>query len=209
MTLMANKRKINNNNLAKLVAMIMVAMLGLMLCACGKEDDTTRIEISKEGAVKSVISENFTEPNYDINELSELATSDIADYNSEYLSTKISLDSLKYNEKTGMIKMIMSYNSAYDYAAFNHETLFYGTVTEAVEKGYQLSGDMVGTGDDKLPDDWKEEYKDKHIVICEEKIKVKTPYKIEYTTQGVNVKGKKEAVLSEESGDMVQLLLSK
>ncbi|MBR4671036.1 MAG: hypothetical protein IKO84_10580 [Butyrivibrio sp.] len=193
----------------KTAAFMMVAAFGILLSACGKADNTTRVEVSKDGAVKSVIFEGFSEPNYDVNELTEMVNTKVSEYNSDYLSTKITVDSLKFDEEKKTIKLIMDYNNASDYAGFNDVPFFYGTVSEAEEKGYTISADMVGTGDDKLPDDWKEQYADKHIIICEEKVKVKTPYKIDYATKGVNVTGKKEAVLSEETEGEVQLLLSK
>ena len=209
MTFISEKRNMIKRNIVKMAAMMCIAVIGVLMCACGKADDTTRVEVSKNGAVKNYICESFSEPNYDVDELTEMVNTKVSDYNSEYLTTKVTVDSIKYDEEKKTIKLVMDYESAGDYAGFNGVSLFYGTLSEAQEKGYEIPADMVGTGDNKLPDDWKEQYADKHVVVCDEKVKIKTPYKIEYATQGVNVSGKKEAVLCDENEGAIVLLLSK
>ena len=190
------------------MAFVCVTVLCLAATACGKEADVTSIAINKDGKVKSVMCAEFTEPNYNVDELSDMATTEISAYNSDYLSTKITMDSLKYKEEDNSVKMIMTYNNAYDYASFNHVILFYGTVSDAISKGYTLTADMKNADGEKVADDWTEQFGDKHIVICEEKTRIRTPYAIDYATDGITYIGKKEADLS-GSDKVVQLLLSK
>lgn len=196
------------NNITKIIIMACLLASCIGMTACGKTYDTTGVAVNKEGKVTSVICADFTAPNYDVNELTDMATAEISEYNSEYLSSKITMDPIKYKEDDNSVKMIMTYNSAYDYAAFNHVSFFYGTVNEAIDKGYTIAGSMVSADGEKLPEDWKEQYGEKHVIICDEKTEVRTPYKIEYATEGVKLLGKKEADLSNIDG-VVQLLLSK
>ena len=212
MTLISDRIKSTEKvkrHFSKTAALLCIAVFGILMSACGKDDNSTRVEVSKDGAVKSVIYEAFAEPNYDVNELTEMVNTKVSDFNSEYLSTKVTVDSLKYDEEKKTVKLVMDYNSANDYADFNEVSFFYGTLTEAEEKGYTVSADMVGTGDDKLPDDWKEQYKDKHIIICDEAVKVKAPYKIDFISKDVQLLSKKEVVPAGESDGTMQLLLSK
>lgn len=196
------------NNITKIIIMACLFASCIGMTACGKTYDTTGVAVNKEGKVTSVICADFTAPNYDVNELTDMATAEISEYNSEYLSSKITMDPIKYKEDDNSVKMIMTYNSAYDYAAFNHVSFFYGTVNEAIDKGYTIAGSMVSADGEKLPEDWKEQFGEKHVIICDEKTEVRTPYKIEYATEGVKLLGKKEADLSNIDG-VVQLLLSK
>ncbi|MBR4831216.1 MAG: hypothetical protein IKZ97_01155, partial [Butyrivibrio sp.] len=121
------------NNITKIIIMACLLASCIGMTACGKTYDTTGVAVNKEGKVTSVICADFTAPNYDVNELTDMATAEISEYNSEYLSSKITMDPIKYKEDDNSVKMIMTYNSAYDYAAFNHVSFFYGTVNEAID----------------------------------------------------------------------------
>ncbi|RKM56020.1 hypothetical protein D6855_15435 [Butyrivibrio sp. CB08] len=190
------------------------AIIGaLVLCGCGQsKENVSTMTIDSEGKVSYVIFEDFSEDYYNIDELSQMAEKEIAEYNSEYISPKIALEGtelIEVEESTPIVKMALTFDSYSDFSNFNQESLFYGTVKEAREEGYTISTGLVDGKGEKLPDSYLEDHQDRHIVITNDRAHIKTPYNIEYMSNGVNLNGKKEAEVSAVTADTVQLLLSK
>ena len=184
------------------------ALFTLSACGGGNEQ-TTSVEIDKDGRITNVIYEPFDQEYYDITELSDMAANEISEYNVEYSNEKISLEKAELVEDDSFAKLTMNYTSASDYSHFNQVSLFYGTVEEAMDKGYTISNALVNADGENIEGDYIEKHKEKHIVITSDKSNIKTPYNIEYMSKGVTLKDKKEAVLSAVTMDTVQLLLSK
>ena len=180
------------------------------LTACGdKKEAVTSVEIDKDGKVTNVIYEEFDMDYYDIKELSDMAASEISEYNVEYDSPKIALEKADLVEDDSYAKLTMTYDSASDYSHFNQVSLFYGTIGEAEDKGYTISKSLVGRNGEKIEESFIEEHKDRHIIITSDKSNIKAPYNIEYMSNGVTLIDKKEAELTAVTTDTVQLLLSK
>ena len=193
---------------------VITALIAATVCsnitACGAEkEQATCVEIDKDGKVTNVIYEAFDKEYYDIQELSDMAASEISEYNSEYSNQKIALEKAELVEDDSFAKLTMTYVSASDYSHFNQVSLFYGTVEEALDKGYTVSNTLVNSEGDSMDGSFIEEHKNRHIVITSDKSNIKTPYNIEYMSKGVTLNDKKEAVLSAVTADTVQLLLSK
>ena len=183
--------------------------MSVILCGCGSDDSLeTRITIDKDGVITSTIYDDFLEEYYDISELEKMAENEISYYNSEYDSPRITLSDSKADDD-GEVMLQMQFESSVDYSHFNQVTLFFGTVTEAKEKGFAISDNLVDSNGISLSMDEFSGLQDRHIIITSEKIKIISPYNIEYSTRNVKIKDKKEADLSEVSDETVQLLLSK
>ena len=186
------------------------AMALFTLSACGaSEEKVTSIAIGKDGKVTNVIYEGFGEESYDIKELSDMAASEISEYNVEYSAPKIALEKAELVEDDTFARLTMTYESASDYSHFNQISLFYGTIEEAQNKGYSISGSLVNSAGEKIEESYLEDHKDRHIIITSDKSNIKAPYNIEYMSGGVSLVDKKEADLSAVTADTVQLLLSK
>ncbi len=201
----------SNNRIAldALIVTICVLANACILAGCGKSAETnTFLSIDKEGVVTSTIYEPFEQDYYDISELSDMASDEISYYNSEYISPKITLTEAQLLEDESMAKLVMTFDSSSDYSHFNQTLLFYGTVQEAVENGYELSAKLVDANGVPI-DLGDKDYSDKHLIITKEKTRIVTPYNIEYASMGVSCISKKEADLTNVSADSVQLLLSK
>ena len=180
-----------------------------MLTGCGqKAPEVTAVTIDKDGKVSNVIIEEFG-IQYDINELSEMAATEISEYNAEYPEPKITLDTVEKIDEGSFAKVAMSYEGAADYAYYNQCTLFYGTVQEAIDAGFKVSPELVNNAGEKVDLTAVMDHPDRHIIITTDKSNFKTPFNIEYRTQGVVLLGKKEAMLSSVTDNSVQLLLSK
>lgn len=180
-----------------------------MLVGCGeKSPEVTAVTIAKDGRVSNVIYEEFG-IQYDINELSDMATREISQYNMEYSEPKITLDAVETVDEGAFAKVAMSYESAADYAYYNQVNLFYGTVQEAIDAGYQISPALKNNGGEVIGEGYAKDNPDKHIIITTDKSNFKTPYNVEYMTDGVVLIGNKEAMLSSCTDNSIQLLLSK
>ncbi len=189
-----------------------VFMVTSALCGCGQRDENvTSVTVDKEGKVTYLIYEEFGNDYYDLQELSDMAAREISEYNSEYISEKTTLESIEKVEQDNgsYVKMVMSFDSSEDFTNFNQESLFYGTVEEARDKGYLVSDKLVDKNGETIPSSYLDEHSDAHVIIITDKIRVLAPFNIEFMTKGVKLSGKKEAELTDTTADTVQLLLSK
>lgn len=189
-----------------------LALGAAILTGCGQnESEASTISVDRNGRIAYLIYEDFSEDYYDIQELSDMASKEISEYNSEYISEKIRLESVESVQKDdgSFAKVVMDFDSADDFTAFNEQSLFYGTVEEARENGFTVSSSLVDKDGEKLPEEFLDEHADRHVIITSDKSRIITPFNIEYATKGVKLNGKKEAELADVTADTVQLLLSK
>ena len=198
------------NKIAALGSIALILAIAATGCGQQKQNMTT-MTIDPEGKVTYVIYEDFSEDYYSADELSKMAEKEIAEYNSEYISPKISIEDAKVVEDDDnvRVKLTMTFDSYSDFSNFNQESLFYGTVKEARESGFTVSTGLVDEKGDKIPDSYLEDHEDKHIIITDDRARIQAPYGIEYMSNGTTLNGKKEADISAITADTAQLLLSK
>lgn len=211
MSLLNNKKQMIR--IQKLgVAVAVFCLGGFMLVGCGSgKTEKTQLSIDKDGVITSVIYEEFSEDYYDLDELSDMAAQEVSYYNSEYITPKISLEETTVIEKDEqpVLKMTMVFNSYSDYSHFNQFSFFYGTVQEALDKGFEVSELLVDEDGNSFKMSELSDYLDKHIVISADKTCIVTPYSILYSTNGTVLENNKTADFSNVSSDIVQLILSK
>lgn len=192
-----------------LLLVLVAALMGIILTACGASSpEVTLLEINKDGEIKNVIYEEFGE-DYDLGELTDMASREISSYNSDFISPKLSMEEPEIIDNGAFVKLTMDYKSASDYSHFNNISLFYGTVQEAVGKGYAVPDDLIGRDGEKMEKDFLEGNQERHIIITTDRSNIKTPYDIEYASEGVMIINKREAMLEDAKGDTALLLLSK
>ena len=190
------------------VAVMSFTMLGLV--GCGKETvGVSTVLIDKNGKVSNVLYEEFDKDYYSLDELKNMVDEEIAGYNSEYETPRITLTDAQLIEEDSYVKLTMDYESASDYSYFNQVDLFYGTVQEARAAGYSVSLNLVDDKGEKMDPSVVDQNPDRHIIITSNKTTIKTPYNIQYMSNGVTCPDKKDATLSSVTAEYVQLLLSK
>lgn len=197
-----------NKMMKKIAVVFMTATIFVVLAGCGEEKkDVTSIKIDRRGKITNVIYEDFPEDEYSLDEFESITTSRVEAFNNESLAEKITIDTIE--EEDSKIKVVMKYDSPSDYKKFNNTVLFYGTVKEAEEAGYTLTDKLVDREGNASDKDLLKKYKNKHVIIIEEKTDIIVPYKIDYISRGATFTSKREADLSGCRTQLVQLLLSK
>lgn len=197
-----------NKMMKKIAVVFMTATIFVVLAGCGEEkQDVTSIKIDRRGKITNVIYEDFPEDEYSLDEFESITTSRVEAFNNESLAEKITIDTIE--EEDSKIKVVMKYDSPSDYKKFNNTVLFYGTVKEAEEAGYTLTDKLVDREGNASDKDLLKKYKNKHVIIIEEKTDIIVPYKIDYISRGATFTSKREADLSGCRTQLVQLLLSK
>ncbi len=181
----------------------------MTLTGCGGDSNNdTSLSISKDGKVTNTIFEAFDQEYYDIAELSDMAAEEISYYNYEYDTPRIVISDAEVIENGAVAKLVMTFENSSDFSHYNQTRLFYGTVQEAMDNGYELSSSLVDKNGNMI-DLGSDDFLNKHIVITSEKTVIYTPYNIEYMTSGVALRDKKEADLTNVTTELVQMLLSK
>ncbi len=194
----------------KAAALCVMSFTILGLSACGRETaGVSTISIDKEGKVTSVLYDEFDKDYYSLDELTNMAENEISGYNSEYETDRITLSEAEILDDETAVKLIMNFESASDYSYYNQVDMFYGTVGEAREAGYELNLNLVDDKGDKIDPSIIDQNPDRHIIITSDKTNIKTPYNIAYMSKGVTCLSKKEAELHAVTADYAQLLLSK
>ena len=197
-----------NKMMKKIAVVFMTATIFVVLAGCGEEKkEITSIKIDRRGKITNVIYEDFPEDEYSLDEFESITTSRVEAFNNESLAEKITIDTIE--EEDSRIKVVMKYDSPSDYKKFNNTVLFYGTVKEAEEAGYTLTDKLVDREGNASDKDLLKKYKNKHVIIIEEKTDIIVPYKIDYISRGATFTSKREADLSGCRTQLVQLLLSK
>ena len=199
-----------NKMMKKIAVVFITATIFVVLAGCGEEKkDTTSLKIDSKGKITSVIYEDFPEENYNQEEFEIQNSARVEAYNEECLGEMITVESVEKNEEDSKLKVVMTYNSPEDYKQFNGKVLFYGTVKEAEKAGYTLTDKLVDSERKAPGKDLLKKYKNKHVIIVEDKTTISAPYKIDYMSVGARFTGKKEADLSGCSTQLVEILLSK
>ncbi len=172
-----------------------MALLVCCLVGCGDRTatyDATTLVVNSDGTFMEVVVEAFDKEYYDASELENFVRNEIQEYNLNKVSTQISLEEVEVEDE--IAKVTISYKQDEDYREFNEDTLFVGTVREAMEEGYQFDKAFTEYGKtDNVSVAKVTENGNYGIVITQQSTNVVFPSKILYISEGVTTDGKKEA----------------
>lgn len=169
---------------------VIICLCTMLLAGCGRSGEPEKvtvptISVSDKGVVTGYLVEDFknkpNEKRYDITELSAMVQGEADQYNSvhgtEGETAPVVVESVEINEENGIKAVIaMRYSSTQVYEDYNGKALFYGTVEQAVEAGYPVDVELKSVKDQSsvaLSDN-----KEKHVLIVEEKVNIRSPKKI-------------------------------
>lgn len=173
----------------KISITLIISLILVLLVGCGSriKTDESAISVKKNGKITGVSIEAFDKSYYSEEELSDFVEKTINEYQQENGDSSVKLESLKVEE--GKATLYINYETPTDYAKFNGEELFVGTILDAMAAGYNLdttyyevSGTTLGTATsiDLIDDDYK-------VVIVKEKIRVIVPGKIKFVSDNLTI----------------------
>ncbi len=116
-------------------------LLAFCLAGCGArgEDaaESSVVEVKKDGSVLNTIKGSFSEEDHgDEDALKDFILHTAAEYNESAGEDRISVKKVKAaNDRA---ELVLEYQTADDFGAFNEYSFFCGTVEEAYEAGYDL-----------------------------------------------------------------------
>ncbi len=206
------------------VTIIMICLCILGLTACGEviqeeggnnkeatdeiASTVSSLSIEKNGCITSTIVESFGESYYDEDGLKSMIESDISQYTSAHETAQIKLKNIKV--KDSMVNVLIEYGGYQDYAGFNKENFFAGTIRDANTAGFDLNVTLKSVSDStEISKSKLLEMGDNHIVIANvedtdqtvsDQIRVNCFDEILYISDGVTTTGKKSAYVELTNG---------
>lgn len=173
-------------------------LAGMVFCGCGKNEkkkyaaaDAATLFVKSDFSLVCTVIDSLDKDYYDKEELKSFIDEKINDYNYDVLEEVIKLAGIETEGET--VKVIMKYASASHYEAFNQEVLFVGTITDAIDGGYDFNTvfrEYKSLKEAALADAIYDTAD--HVVIMEpsEYMIVKLPDKVKYIGENVVEKDK-------------------
>lgn len=178
----------------KKIGIIAGIVLLTLAAGCGgnKDYDKNIITFSKNGSVDETIQEAFDESIYNKEDLLASIDAEVSSYNSD--SGQESVELKKCKVKDGVASVKMTYDTASDYASFNHVGLYHGPVTEFVESEYHAYADLKDRDGEITPlSSIVASGKDYYIVALDMDCIVEVKGTICFVSDGVELISKKTA----------------
>ncbi len=176
----------------KLVASLAICLLTLAGCSgevVPQFGDTDVILLKKDGTVYSHLISDFNKEYYDVDELTSMAVKDASEYNKAHQDgTEVPMSVVEVtligNDK---VKLTHQFLNAQAYNDYNGNEMFYGTVEEAVAKGYDLSALLtdVKTGEPLDAEVLMKKADKIHVLITAAKARIYSEQKITHVGDGV------------------------
>lgn len=169
----------------------LILITALLLAGCQEKFEPTEstIYITSKGTVQSALMESFDKTYYDFKELSEDIEKEVKSYCLDVNEEVVTVESL--TQETDKVTLVMNYQTAEDYAAFNEVLLFTGTYAEAIAAGYIPEELHDAKGQIADPD--SENLDNLKVVVTEENLCIQTSGKIKYVSDNVSITDKKMA----------------
>ena len=164
-------------------------------CGTVKYDKTT-LEFRRNGNVALHIVDSFDTSLYSFEELQALNEAEVNVYNS-YGKDKVTIENCSL--ENDIINIDICYGSDDSYYDMNNVVLFYGTVSEAKNAGYNLTGKVTSTqGEGVMSQSTWYDMSSNRVAVVSEDIEVNMPGKILYAGEGVTLTSVNGASVSGE-----------
>ena len=169
-------------------------------CGTGKNANvpitSNTLEVTADGHLIAYIVEDFDKDYYDINELKTMVDEEVAAYNqakatlvNEAGQLPITVNSVMMAED-GSKKAVVALNfaNAVAYTDYMGVEAFYGTVTQAIEKGYVLDGMLKSVNNDEpFIGETLKKNQDKNILIIKDAVMVRTYNKVQFLSKNASI----------------------
>lgn len=168
----------------KKVSILVVTFLMVCLCACAEqkpeEIGATTVYIRDDGSIVATYVEDFSQSYYDMAELQTITEENILAYNTAAGEDKIVMTF--FEVEGNVAKMQMEFAGAEVYTDYIGETVFHGTIAEALEEGYELKISLSNPLDanDVIGEYELLSMQDSNIIIVEDAVRVRSESKMLY-----------------------------
>jgi len=181
----------------KAYTLIIFMLMFLTGCSLKSFDaDTNTVYVKKDGSVMEAIIEDFSESYYDEKELESVINESIDEYNGDTEKIKVE----KFSVKDSTAKLITSYKTAEDFANFNEEDFFAGTISEAIKAGYDFDQEFTNLEEKiDISSETIQSLTQYKVVIFEQKAEIKTDSKIAYISNNAELVNEKTAKLADDA----------
>ena len=133
-----------------LAVIALIVFLIVKLVSGASFAETTTMKIASDGSITMDEVDDFSESNYDEDELEEYTKKLVDDYNNSGNVGKVKFKKVKVKDKKAYLRMEYSdYNA---YKQFTGNELFIGTVGEAKTAGYDFQDTFSSVSDDQKKD---------------------------------------------------------
>ena len=195
--------------LSAVICLFFLAVLFISGCGTGTDYNETSVKILKKGRIESDIVESFEANYYNASELKDMLNKAAGEYN-EKEGEKDCISIKDIDVGKNVARAVIVYRNSSDYAKFNKVDFFYGTVSEALAKGFDLSMMMLSIDDGgKYGFAELKNTEDTHIVILSEPILVETGSEIKYVSANVEYLDETHARMSSDSAGLACIVLEK
>lgn len=183
-------------------ALVAVGVCMLALAGCGEAPEpepisTTTVVLEADGSFIHYRVEDFDSKYYQLSELDAMIRQEVQDYVSKTAQDDQTVaveqvDTLEENRERVMVALRFADSEVYaDYIKEMDQQsseLFYGTVQEALARGYDLSGCLQDTRKgNAITAEQLEKNRERMILIYEEAMQIRCPSKILYVSDNVRL----------------------
>lgn len=215
----------------KLAALVFLAVL---LSGCGQVvPETQTIEestlvISADGRLTAYLVGVFDKSYYDLDELAAMAQEEAIEFGGSEDDAPVKMESFETEAVSGGTRVVVTYtfDSAASYEGFIEDTLFFGTVEEALLQGYGSDVTLLNVKDGTLLTEGElSQNQEKHLVVFspkpmelsqeqggEKQLVILCPWRVGFLSEGASLdqEGGVRISWTEGSGyDPVYILLSR
>lgn len=193
----------------KTVLALTIISLCLCIVGCGNKpasyNESTLI-FDKKGAVKDIIVEPFDKDYYTEQGLTTFFNEAISEFSIKYPAGVVLLSDILVED--GIARATLNFDDVKTYKEFYGADVFWGTISDAYDNGYNMDVTLKSTSSDKTIG--KSEIMDmakKPILIIDEPICVKTAQNIKFASANVEIINGKLVRISSDSSGLAYLIL--
>ncbi len=173
------------------IQVILSCVLLVLASGCGSKIsvDETTLAVQKDGSMVLTIIEDFDKDYYNIEELKEMNQLEVGQYNASIGEDVVEIKSMEVEEE--QITVVMDYNNSTSYSGLNGKEVFFGTIEEAYDAGYDFDVTLTSAESSVRVIGKNEilQMSDYYILILDEALQVQTFKDILYFSEGISLAG--------------------
>lgn len=155
---------------------------------------------TRRGEVEVTTIETFGKSYYDQDELRRAIRDAVDQYNQDNGGGKELIEWKGLTVRGGVATLILDYKSVGDYVSFNSAPMFFGTVKDAIEQGYDLRGILSAASRRNtskiLTQRDFEELSSNRLIYVTEKMNLVVPRRILYASGNLKVSADRQAIVN-------------